>query len=70
LASAEGAKTAAFGAGVLAAGLVVGAIGPQITYALVGVGVIASALPLARLVQLRRAEGMAAPATGPELATA
>jgi MFS family permease len=70
LASAEGAKTAAFGAGVMAAGLVVGTIGPQITYALVGMGVIASALPLGRLVQLRRAEGTAAPVAARELATA
>jgi MFS family permease len=55
LAAAEGAKTAAFGLGVLAAGLVVGRIGPQATYALVGTGVLASALPLARLVVLRGA---------------
>ncbi|MCZ4495231.1 MAG: hypothetical protein QOH30_499 [Baekduia sp.] len=56
LASAEGAKTAAFGIGVLTAGLVVGQIGPHVTYALVGVGVLLSAVPLARLVMLRAAE--------------
>jgi MFS family permease len=53
LAAAEGAKTAAFGVGVLAAGAVVSHLGPQPTYALVGVGVLLSALPLARLVTLR-----------------
>jgi MFS family permease len=53
LAAAEAAKTAAFGVGVLAAGVVVGPLGPQATYALVGVGVLVSALPLARLVAVR-----------------
>jgi MFS family permease len=62
LAAAEAAKTAAFGIGVLAAGGVVGALGPQATYALVGVGVLASAAPVARLVALRAGER--APATG------
>jgi MFS family permease len=50
LAAAEGAKTAAFGVGVLAAGSVVELLGPQVTYAFVGAGVLLSALPLARLV--------------------
>ena len=49
LATAEGAKTAAFGVGVLLAGTVVSHLGPQPTYALVGVGVMVSALPVARL---------------------
>src|SRR4051794_2623377 len=56
LAAAEGAKTAAFGLGVLAAGAVVGRIGPQATYALVGAGVLLSAAPLARLVAVRAGE--------------
>ncbi|HEV7753090.1 MAG TPA: MFS transporter [Baekduia sp.] len=56
LASAEGAKTAAFGVGVVTAGLVVGQIGPHLTYAMVGLGVLVSAVPLARLVMLRAAE--------------
>ncbi|MCW3004839.1 MAG: transporter [Conexibacter sp.] len=59
MASADAAKTAAFGIGVLTAGSVVGAIGPQVTYAFVGVGVLLSALPLARLVILRAAESRA-----------
>jgi MFS family permease len=62
LAAAEGAKTAAFGVGVLLAGLVVGHVGPQPTYALVGVGVLVSAIPLARLVVLRAPGRDAAPA--------
>jgi MFS family permease len=62
LAAAEAAKTAAFGIGVLAAGGVVGALGPQATYALVGVGVLASAAPVARLVALPAGERT--PATG------
>jgi MFS family permease len=57
LAAAEGAKTAAFGIGVLLAGTVVTQLGPQATYALVGVGVLASSLPVARL-----AVGPSAPA--------
>jgi MFS family permease len=77
LASAEAAKTAAFGLGVAAAGVVVGHVGPQVTYAFVGLGVLASAVPLARLVRLRRAEAVlgapqpAAPpaAPAPALAT-
>jgi MFS family permease len=56
VASADAAKTAAFGVGVLSAGMVVGTIGPQATYAFVGVGVLLSVLPLARLVMLRAAE--------------
>lgn len=56
LAAAEGAKTAAFGIGVLTAGTVVGRLGPHATYALVGVGVLVSALPVARLVALRARE--------------
>jgi MFS family permease len=56
LAAAEGAKTAAFGVGVVTAGAVVGTIGPHLTYAFVGAGVLLSALPLARLVTLRAAE--------------
>jgi MFS family permease len=59
LAAAEGAKTAAFGIGVLTAGSVVAWIGPQATYALVGLGVLGSAAPLARLLVLRAAEGRA-----------
>lgn len=55
LAAAEGAKTAAFGVGVLLAGTVVGHLGPQATYALVGVGVLGSALPVARLALAGRA---------------
>jgi MFS family permease len=57
LAAAEGAKTAAFGLGVLAAGTVVGHLGPQATYALVGAGVLVSAAPVARLVALRARAG-------------
>jgi MFS family permease len=57
LAAAEGAKTAAFGIGVLLAGTVVTHLGPQATYALVGVGVLVSSLPVARL-----AIGASAPA--------
>jgi hypothetical protein len=64
LAAAEGAKTAAFGVGVLAAGSVVSHLGPQATYALVGVGVLLSAIPLARLVTLRLA-AVPAPAPAP-----
>jgi MFS family permease len=60
LAAAEGAKTAAFGLGVLLAGTVVGHLGPQATYALVGVGVLASSLPVARLALAGRGP---APAT-------
>jgi MFS family permease len=56
VASADAAKTAAFGVGVLSAGMVVGTIGPQATYAFVGAGVLLSVLPLARLVMLRAAE--------------
>jgi MFS family permease len=52
MAAAEGAKTAAFGFGVVTAGFVVSAVGPRPTYALVGVGVLLSALPLLRLVRL------------------
>jgi MFS family permease len=69
LAAAEGAKTAAFGLGVLAAGSVVGALGPQATYALVGVGVILSAAPVARLVALRAAAGSDAGGAAPATAT-
>jgi MFS family permease len=57
LAAAEGAQTAAFGIGVVAAGVVVGRIGPHATYALVGFGVLASAVPLARLLALRAGAG-------------
>jgi MFS family permease len=64
LASAEGAKTAAFGVGVLAAGVIVEYLGPQATYAFVGVGVLLSALPLARLVALRAAEAQPGAAAG------
>ncbi|MEA2307076.1 MAG: hypothetical protein QOH43_4356 [Solirubrobacteraceae bacterium] len=49
IAAADGLKSAAFGAGVLAAGSVVTALGPQATYALVGAGVMMSAVPLVRL---------------------
>jgi MFS family permease len=62
VASADAAKTAAFGVGVLSAGMVVGTIGPQATYAFVGVGVLLSVLPLARLVMLRAAESRLAAA--------
>jgi MFS family permease len=65
LAAAEGAKTAAFGLGVLLAGTVVGHLGPQATYALVGVGVLASSLPVARLALAGRAPE---PTTAPALA--
>jgi MFS family permease len=64
MASADAAKTAAFGVGVLAAGTVVGAIGPQATYAFVGVGVLLSGVPLARLVMLRATESRASVAVG------
>jgi MFS family permease len=56
LAAAEAAKTAAFGIGVVTAGVVVGVVGPHVTYAFVGAGVLLSTLPLARLVALRAAE--------------
>jgi MFS family permease len=62
LASADGAKTAAFGIGVLAAGSVVEHLGPQATYALVGAGVLVSAVPLARLVRVHRSRAATAPA--------
>jgi MFS family permease len=54
MAAAEGLKTASFGAGVLAAGSVVSALGPHATYALVGAGVLLSAVPLARLPRVTR----------------
>ena len=60
IAAAEGLKTAAFGGGVLTAGWVVAALGPRATYALVGVGVLFSAVPLARLVRLQRPAAPAA----------
>ncbi|MCW3013349.1 MAG: transporter [Solirubrobacterales bacterium] len=62
MAAAEGLKTAAFGAGVLAAGTVVSALGPHATYALVGAGVLLSALPLARLTRVQRPAAHPAPA--------
>jgi MFS family permease len=62
LATADGAKTAAFGIGVLAAGSVVERLGPQATYAMVGLGVLVSAVPLARLVRVHRTRTAAAPA--------
>jgi MFS family permease len=65
LASAEGAKTAAFGVGVIAAGGVVGTLGPQATYALVGAGVLLSAVPLARLVRPAGGSATGAPAPAP-----
>ena len=70
LAAAEGAKTAAFGLGVLAAGAVVGRLGPQATYALVGVGVLVSAAPVARLVALRAGGGRAPARRGAAIAAA
>ncbi len=67
LATADGIKSAAFGAGVLLAGSVVGAVGPQATYAFVGIGVVVSAVPVARLVRLE-AQERTAPAAAPALA--
>lgn len=54
-ATAEGLKTAAFGAGVVCAGAIVGLLGPQGTFGLVGAGVVLSAWPLLRLVRLHAA---------------
>lgn len=49
LALADAAKTAAFGVGTVLAGLLVQPIGPQTVYAVVGLGVVVSALPAWRL---------------------
>jgi predicted MFS family arabinose efflux permease len=62
LAAAEGAKTAAFGIGVLLAGTVVAHLGPHTTYAVVGVGVLVSSLPVARLLVGARVAAPAAAA--------
>jgi MFS family permease len=66
LAALDACRNLSFGVGVLAAGAVVGMVGPRPVYALVGLGVLIGCLPLAALVArlggpraLRRAPAMA-----------
>jgi MFS family permease len=47
----EAARNVAFGVGVLAAGFVVSLLGPQLTYGVVGLGVLAGLIPMVRLVR-------------------
>jgi MFS family permease len=51
LGATEAARNVAFGAGALIAGFAVSAIGPQLTFGLVGVGVLLGLIPLVRLVK-------------------
>jgi MFS family permease len=46
----ESARNVAFGIGVIGAGFLVSGLGPQLTYAVVGLGVIAGLVPMAKLV--------------------
>lgn len=50
LAALDACRNLAFGAGVIAAGAVVGLLGPRPVYALVGIGVLIGCLPLVALV--------------------
>jgi MFS family permease len=47
----EAARNVAFGVGVIAAGFVVSVVGPQLTYGLVGLGVLAGLIPMVKLVR-------------------
>jgi hypothetical protein len=50
LAAADSLRNAAFGVGVACAGFGVGLLGPQLTYVMVGIGVVLSSLPALTLV--------------------
>jgi predicted MFS family arabinose efflux permease len=50
LGATDAARNVAFAAGALVAGFAVAALGPQLTFGLVGVGVLLGLIPMVRLV--------------------